>query len=72
MKRQISDPKLREKLVPDYRFGCKRITPSTSYFKSLSSPKVEVVRNQILSVEDSSIVTEDGREYKLDVRFIRK
>ena len=30
---QIQDPKLREKMIPNYEIGCKRITPSDTYLK---------------------------------------
>lgn len=43
MRSQISDPDLREMLIPDYRLGCKRILHSDTYLAALSEPNVTVV-----------------------------
>jgi cation diffusion facilitator CzcD-associated flavoprotein CzcO len=67
MKRDIPDSGLRDKLIPEYRIGCKRITPSNTYFKSLADSKVEVIRSDITSVKEKTITTSDGREYSVDV-----
>jgi len=68
MNRQIPDPEMRAKLKPAYRFGCKRVTPSSKYYKALSRPNCEVVRTEISEVKSDSIVTTDGKEYEIDVR----
>lgn len=57
-----------EKVKPNYEFGCKRITPSNIYYPALALPHVEVVRREITKVKENSIVTEDGKEEKVDVR----
>jgi cation diffusion facilitator CzcD-associated flavoprotein CzcO len=43
MRSQISDPDLRETLIPDYALGCKRILHSDTYLPALSEPNVTVV-----------------------------
>lgn len=43
MRSQISDPDLRETLLPDYTLGCKRILHSDTYLAALSEPNVTVV-----------------------------
>lgn len=68
LRNQIPDnPELRKDLTPDYRFGCKRTSPSNKYYKALALPHCKVIRNRIVSVKDSSIVTEDGNEFQIDV-----
>ena len=37
---QIADPALRERLTPDYRFGCKRILLSDDFYPALQQPNV--------------------------------
>lgn len=66
LKRQVSDPELREKLLPDYVLGCKRILISDNYYPSLDEPNVEVVTDGIAEVRAHSIVTTDGTEYGVD------
>jgi cation diffusion facilitator CzcD-associated flavoprotein CzcO len=66
MRRQVPDTKLREKLEPDYKIGCKRILPSNDYYPALTEPNVELVTDPIRSVRSSSIVTEDGTEREVD------
>lgn len=69
LKGQIpNNPELREKLMPNYEFGCKRVSPSNAYFKALSSAKCNVIREGITRVTGTSIITEDGKEHVIDVR----
>jgi cation diffusion facilitator CzcD-associated flavoprotein CzcO len=66
LKRQVSDPELREKLLPGYVMGCKRILISDDYYPSLDEPNVEVVTSPIAEVREHAIVTEDGTEHEVD------
>jgi cation diffusion facilitator CzcD-associated flavoprotein CzcO len=64
---QINDPVLREKLVPDYPMGCKRILLSSDYYPTLNRDDVDLVTEPIDRVTPSGIRTRDGREHQLDV-----
>jgi cation diffusion facilitator CzcD-associated flavoprotein CzcO len=66
LKRQVSDPALRQKLLPDYVMGCKRVLISDNYYPSLNQPNVEVVTDPIAEVREHSIVTQDGTEHAVD------
>jgi cation diffusion facilitator CzcD-associated flavoprotein CzcO len=66
LKRQVSDPELRRKLLPDYVMGCKRILISDNYYPALDQPNVEVVTDAIAEVREHSIVTQDGTEHVVD------
>jgi cation diffusion facilitator CzcD-associated flavoprotein CzcO len=66
LKRQVSDPQLREKLMPSYIMGCKRILISDDYYPSLNRPNVEVVTDRIAEIRANSIVTEGGTEREVD------
>jgi cation diffusion facilitator CzcD-associated flavoprotein CzcO len=63
---QVSDPRLRAKLTPRYRIGCKRILISNDYYPALQQPNVEVVTDSITAVTPRGIVTADGAERVLD------
>lgn len=64
--KKIKDPALREKLIPDYTMGCKRITPSKEYYPALLRNNVDVVTSGINRVEGNTIFTADGNHYEAD------
>ncbi len=66
MERQVPDPVLRAKLLPQYKMGCKRILLSDDFYPTLTRPNVEVITERIREVRAHSIVTEDGREHEID------
>jgi cation diffusion facilitator CzcD-associated flavoprotein CzcO len=66
MRKGISDPKLLEKVTPDYTIGCKRILPSNKWYPALGEPNVELVTEAITEVREHSIVTADGTERAVD------
>jgi cation diffusion facilitator CzcD-associated flavoprotein CzcO len=66
MHRQLPDPELRAKAVPDYTFGCKRVLFSSHYLPALGRSNVELVSDPISAVTEHGIQTEDGREHEVD------
>jgi len=64
---QIKDPSLREKLTPDYRFGCKRPVFSSKYFPALQQDNVALVTDGIQEIREHSIVDASGKEHNVDV-----
>ncbi|HEV2580828.1 MAG TPA: NAD(P)/FAD-dependent oxidoreductase [Ktedonobacteraceae bacterium] len=66
LEKQVPDPILRAKLIPDYTLGCKRILLSDDFYPSLSQPNVEVISDRIREVRAHSVVAEDGREFEVD------
>ncbi len=66
LRRQVADRALRDKLVPPYPFGCKRLIYSNDYLSTLAQPHVELVTGTISHVTPGGIVTADGREQALD------
>jgi cation diffusion facilitator CzcD-associated flavoprotein CzcO len=63
----VPDPGLRQKLVPAFRIGCKRILFSYDYLPALAQPNVEVVTSGIHEVRERSVVDDDGVERPVDV-----
>ncbi|MGH7439113.1 MAG: flavin-containing monooxygenase, partial [Polyangiaceae bacterium] len=63
---QVADPALREKLLPTYPLGCKRVLISDEYYPALARPNVEVVTTPIGRVTAGGVVTEDGAERPAD------
>ncbi|HEX4110126.1 MAG TPA: NAD(P)/FAD-dependent oxidoreductase [Solirubrobacteraceae bacterium] len=66
LRRQVADPELRRKLLPHYRFGCKRPILSNTYYPALAAANAEVITEPIRAVEGREIVTADGARRELD------
>ncbi len=67
LKAQINNEELREKLTPNFRFGCKRLLMSNQWYPALSRDKSEVVTAPIKRIVTEGIELEDGRLIKADV-----
>jgi cation diffusion facilitator CzcD-associated flavoprotein CzcO len=67
MRRQVDDPEIREALIPDYGFGCKRPSMSNGYLQAFNLPNVDLVTTPIERVTPRGIVTSDGAERAADV-----
>jgi len=66
MRRQVTDPELREKITPTYSMGCKRILLSNDYLPALDRDNVEVVTEKIVEVRPNAVVTADGVSHEVD------
>jgi cation diffusion facilitator CzcD-associated flavoprotein CzcO len=67
LERQISDPGLRQKCVPDYVMGCKRVLFSNDWYPALARANVDLVTDPIERIVAGGIVTADGAERPADV-----
>jgi cation diffusion facilitator CzcD-associated flavoprotein CzcO len=64
---QLRDhPELRERVWPDYTFGCKRILFSSYFLPALARPDVELVTEPIERLAPEGVVTRDGRLHEAD------
>ena len=70
IEREVADPELRAKLVPDYPLGCKRVLISNDWFATLQRPNVDVVTEPITEVRPHAVVTADGEEHAADVLIL--
>jgi cation diffusion facilitator CzcD-associated flavoprotein CzcO len=64
---QIPDPKLREKCVPGYVMGCKRVLFSNDWYPALARPNVDLVTEPIQRIAPDGVVTADGALRPADV-----
>ena len=62
----IRDKELREKLTPDYDFGCKRPTFSNGYYRAFTKPHVHLQTSGIERIEPDGIVSADGTKTFID------
>ena len=63
---QIRDKQLRDRLTPDYDFGCKRPTFSNSYYRTFTKPHVHLQDSGIARITADGIVTKDGTKTVID------
>jgi cation diffusion facilitator CzcD-associated flavoprotein CzcO len=66
----ISDPALREKVVPTFEIGCKRILISNDWYPALDRDNVDLVTDGIEKVTGNAIVTRDGVEREIDALVV--
>jgi cation diffusion facilitator CzcD-associated flavoprotein CzcO len=67
LRTQIADPRLREKCIPDYVMGCKRVLFSTDWYPALARPDVELVTDPIERIVPGGVVTARGVTRPADV-----
>ncbi|KAG4281911.1 hypothetical protein FPRO06_10815 [Fusarium proliferatum] len=66
MSSAIASPELREKLIPSWELGCRRLTPSLPYLKAIQEPNVNVIRTGIRRITEKGIETDDGEIHEVD------
>ncbi len=62
----IRDKELRDRLTPDYDFGCKRPTFSNSYYRTFTRPNVHLQTDGIDHIAADGIVNNDGTTTAID------
>jgi cation diffusion facilitator CzcD-associated flavoprotein CzcO len=65
--RQVRDPDVRRRLIPDYDVGCKRPSVSNTYLRTFNRDNVALISDPIERVTPNAIRTSDGREREIDV-----
>ncbi len=66
LRRQVRDPELRRKLLPDYPIGCKRLLFSNDWYPALVRDHVDVVTDRITGIEPAGVRTADGELHEAD------
>ncbi|KAJ5560246.1 hypothetical protein N7513_002645 [Penicillium frequentans] len=61
MKRRLAKkPELLDELVPSFPPTCRRLTPGPGYLEALTDPKVDIIKSEIVKVDETGIITADG------------
>lgn len=66
MRWQLRDRELRERIWPDYQFGCKRVLFSSAWLPALQRPNVAVHTEAIERIEPEGVRTADGELHEAD------
>lgn len=68
MKRQLrGDEALRQRLLPSYPIGCKRIVFSNDYLRAFTQPQVRLETTAIAHITANGVQTADGVAHRFDV-----
>lgn len=63
----IKNTKLRDKLTPHYRIGCKRVIVNSTFYPAIQKPNAQLITEGIKRITETGIVTQDGQTHDLDV-----
>jgi cation diffusion facilitator CzcD-associated flavoprotein CzcO len=63
----VTDESLRQKLLPDYPIGAKRILVADGYYETLIRTNVELITDPIDAIDKTGILTRSGQHYSCDV-----
>jgi cation diffusion facilitator CzcD-associated flavoprotein CzcO len=66
MARQVPDMRLRAKVTPSWRIGCKRMLLSNDWYPALQRENVDLVSDGIAEVRSNAVVTTDGTVREVD------
>ena len=67
LRRQVRDPALRAKLVPQFPIGAKRVLFNDDYYPTLTRPNVALVTDAIERIEPDGVRTGTGALHSADV-----
>lgn len=67
IRKQVKNPEIRKKLLPDYNIGCKRVLLANDYYPAFNRYNLQLVTTGIDRIETHNIVTTDGKKYPVDV-----
>jgi cation diffusion facilitator CzcD-associated flavoprotein CzcO len=68
MQRQLrGDESLRQRLMPGYAIGCKRIVFSNDYLRAFTLPQLRLETSAIARITPAGVQTADGAEHPFDV-----
>jgi cation diffusion facilitator CzcD-associated flavoprotein CzcO len=67
LRRQVKDPALRAKLVPDYPIGAKRVLFNDDYYPALNRDNVRLVTDAVERIEPDAVRSKGGERFAADV-----
>jgi len=70
LKGQVPAGAVREKVLPNYTIGCKRVLISNAWYPALQRPNVDLITDGIARIEGNTIVAADGARREVDVLIL--
>lgn len=68
--RDVKDPELRKKVMPNYGIGCRRITPSDTYLQAIQAPNAELCTDKVVRIHPNGVETADGKIREVDTLIL--
>lgn len=65
--RLANKPELFDELLPSFPPACRRLTPGPGYLEALTDPKVDMIKSEIVKVDETGVVTADGQHRPVDM-----
>ncbi len=70
LRREVTDPVVRDKLTPRYAVGCKRPGFHNTYLATFNRDNVRLVTEPIDKITGSGVATNDGESHDVDVLIL--
>ncbi len=70
LRRQVADPQLRDRLMPQHKIGCKRILLSNDYYPAIAAENVSLTTERIVAIDRDGVRTADGAHHRLDALIL--
>lgn len=67
VRKEVKNPEIRKKLIPDYEIGCKRILKSDDYYPVYNEPHVHLHTDSIKEISEDTVSFTDGTSIKVDI-----
>jgi len=67
LKKYVHDANLRDKLTPQFGFGCKRVLLSNEYYPALTRSNVTLITEGIKEINETGILSSEGQQYDVDL-----
>lgn len=67
IRRTVNDPETADKLIPDYRLGCKRVLKTDNYIPVYNRDNVDLITDGIAEIRPDGILGKDGTFREADV-----
>jgi cation diffusion facilitator CzcD-associated flavoprotein CzcO len=67
IRHSVSDPHMREAMIPHYPMGCKRILIADNFYPAMNRPNVELITTGIDRIESDALITADGTRHPADI-----
>ena len=65
--KEVAPEKYHDKLIPDYKIGCKRLIFDYSYVPSLNDPRIDIKTEGVARVVEDGVILESGEHIEADI-----
>ncbi|RAL01331.1 flavin-containing monooxygenase [Aspergillus ibericus CBS 121593] len=65
--KNIPDPSIAARMIPDFHPGCRRLTPGHGYLEAFTNPNTQMCWEPIERITETGIKTTDGQQNEFDI-----